>query len=237
MGKILTRTATPIRAGAALRDGGIRLGALLLVGALAGCNLSGSARLAGQMPQSYASAPTVTGAVGGGAAVPVSGGETAGIAGTPGIDAYRLGTGDKVRVIVFGEEELSGEFFVDDAGSVGLPLIGDVTAAGATVTEFEARVVARFKDGYLRDPKVAIEVLNYRPFFILGEVKKGGEYPYKAGLTVQDAVAMAGGYTYRANSRSVLIRRAGRDREERHNLSQRVLIYPGDNLRVPERFF
>ena len=203
--------------------------ALALVAALAGCTMSGSTRLSETFAQPYASgpAPTVTGAVGANASVGAN----------AGIEAYRLGTGDKVRVIVFGEDELSGEFFVDDAGMVGLPLIGDVRAAGATVTEFEGRVVERFKDGYLRDPKVAIEVLNYRPFFILGEVKQGGEYPYKAGLTVQDAVAMAGGYTYRANTRSVLIRRAGRDREERYSLAQRVLINPGDNLRVPERFF
>ena len=150
---------------------------------------------------------------------------------------YRLGAGDKMRVIVFGEPDLSGEFFVDDAGSVDLPLIGDVQAGGATVSEFEQRVVARFSDGYLRDPKVSIEVLNYRPFFIIGEVKNGGEYPYKGGLTVQDAVAIAGGYSYRANERAAFIRRANSDQEIKVDLSQRVPIFPGDNVRIPERFF
>ena len=97
--------------------------------------------------------------------------------------------------------------------------------------------MARFSDGYLRDPKVSIEVLNYRPFFIIGEVKNGGEFPYKGGLTVQDAVAIAGGYSYRANVNVAYIRRAGSDQEIKVELSQRVPIFPGDNVRIPERFF
>lgn len=150
---------------------------------------------------------------------------------------YKLGPGDKMRIIVFGEPDLSGEFFVDDSGMVDLPLIGDVAAGGQTVAAFEKQVVDRFSNGYLRDPKVSIEVLNYRPFFIIGEVKNGGEYPYKSGLTVQDAVAIAGGYSYRANQNAAFIRRAGSDAETRVALSQRVLIFPGDNVRIPERFF
>ncbi len=152
-------------------------------------------------------------------------------------ELYRLGPGDKLRVIVFGENDLSGEFFVDDSGAIDLPLVGDVPATGVTVGEFEDRVVARFKEGYLRDPKVSIEVLNYRPFFIIGEVRNGGEYPYKSGLTSQDAVAMAGGFSYRANQKTVYIRRAGENDEQGFDATQRVPIYPGDNVRVPERFF
>lgn len=150
---------------------------------------------------------------------------------------YRLGSGDKLRIIVFGEPDLSGEFFVDGSGTVDLPLIGDVTAQGHTVVDFEKLVVKRFSNGYLRDPNVSIEVLNYRPFFIIGEVKRGGEYPYKSGLTVQDAVAIAGGYSYRANEKAAFIRRAGSDTESKFVLSQRVAIFPGDNVRIPERFF
>ena len=150
---------------------------------------------------------------------------------------YRLGAGDKMRIIVFGEPDLSGEFFVDDGGSVDLPLIGDIPAGGSTVGEFEQKVVARFNDGYLRDPKVSIEVLNSRPFFIIGDVKNGGEFPYKGGLTVQDAVAIAGGYSYRANVKVAFIRRAGSDHEVKVDLSQRAAIFPGDNVRIPERFF
>ena len=155
----------------------------------------------------------------------------------PAAGGYRLGAGDKMRIIVFGEPDLSGEFFVDDSGSVDLPLIGDVSAGGQTVAEFEQKVVARFGDGYLRDPKISIEVLNYRPFFIIGEVKNGGEFPYKGGLTVQDAVAIAGGYSYRANVNVAYIRRAGSDQEIKVELARRVPIFPGDNVRIPERFF
>lgn len=151
--------------------------------------------------------------------------------------AYRLGAGDKIRLIVFKEPDLSGEFDVDGNGVMSFPLIGQVSAKNLTVRQLEEKVAEKFRKGYLRDPKVSIEVLNYRPFFILGEVKKGGEYPFKAGLTVRDAVAMAGGYTYRANDRKVFIRRANTEVEETHSLSKKVLVNPGDNVRVPERFF
>lgn len=163
-------------------------------------------------------------------AAPGAGGSAAG-------GDYRLGSGDKIRVIVFGEQELSGEFIVGDGGSIDLPLIGGVSAQGATVTEFQERVVSQLKNGYLNDPKVSVEVLNYRPFFITGEVKNGGEYPYKAGLTIQDAVAVAGGYTYRAETGIAYLRKAGENREIKVSLNSRVLINPGDNIRVPERFF
>lgn len=151
--------------------------------------------------------------------------------------AYRLGSGDKVKVNVFGEADLSGEFLVGDNGRIDLPLIGAVQAQGQTVTQFQNAVVARYSAGYLKDPKVSVSVLNYRPFFIQGEVGKGGEYPYKAGLTVQDAVAIAGGYTYRANTGKAFVRRAGQDREVEIQTNQRVAINPGDIIRIPERFF
>ena len=151
--------------------------------------------------------------------------------------AYQLGAGDKVKVTVFGEPDLSGEFLVGDNGRIDLPLIGAVQARGQTVTQFQNAVVARYSGGYLKDPKVSVSVLNYRPFFIQGEVGKGGEYPYKAGLTIQNAVAIAGGYTYRANTSKAFVRRAGQDQEVEVQTNQRVAINPGDIIRVPERFF
>jgi protein involved in polysaccharide export with SLBB domain len=152
-------------------------------------------------------------------------------------DQYQLGPGDKIRVLVYNETDLSGEFVVDSSGSVNLPLVGAVAARSLTVRAFQDSVVARLRDGYLKDPKVSVEVLNYRPFFITGEVNKGGEFPYKAGLTVQDAVGVAGGYTYRANTKTAYIRRAGQDQEQKVGLGQRVPINPGDSIRIPERFF
>jgi polysaccharide export outer membrane protein len=149
--------------------------------------------------------------------------------------AYRLGSGDKLRVIVFGEEDLSGEFEVDGTGSVSLPLIGQVSAQGETLRGFEEAVEEALRDGYLKNPRVSAEVLNYRPFYIIGEVETGGEYPFVSGMHVLNAVALAGGYTYRANADKVFITRRGREHE--FSATSDAKIQPGDVVRVPERFF
>ena len=151
--------------------------------------------------------------------------------------AYRLGSGDQVRIIVFGEEDLSGEFFVDGSGTVSLPLVGEVEAAGKTLQEFRTDLETRLRDGYLNDPRVSAEVLNYRPFYILGEVEESGEYPYTDGLTVMNAVARAGGFTYRANTRVVYIQRADTNTEEEIELTPSLRVMPGDTIRIAERFF
>jgi len=151
--------------------------------------------------------------------------------------AYRLGANDKVRVIVFNEENLSGEFLISGSGMVSYPLIGDVKAAGLTVPEFQQALQTRLAAGYLRDPRVSVEVMNYRPFYILGEVNKPGEYPYSTGLTVLNAVARAEGFTYRADSRRVWVRRAGDNRERELALTSTTVVMPGDTIRIGERFF
>lgn len=150
---------------------------------------------------------------------------------------YVLGSGDKLRLIVFGEDTLGGEFVVSGTGKVSLPLIGDVQAAGKTVRDFQDAVRAALANGYLRDPKVSAEVLNYRPFYILGEVNKPGDYPYISGLSVTNAIATAGGFTYRANTKKVFIRRAGETSESPHPLDSSLMIQPGDTVRIVERFF
>ncbi|MDF8334976.1 polysaccharide biosynthesis/export family protein [Novosphingobium cyanobacteriorum] len=152
-------------------------------------------------------------------------------------DAYRLGTGDKVRIIVYNEENLSGEFLVSDDGSLSLPLIGAVPVKGRTPADVAVDVRNRYADGYLRDPRVSLDVLTYRPFFILGEVSKPGTYPYSNNLTVMEAVATAEGYTYRANKRKVLIKRAGETEERVYPLTPDLKINPGDTVRVLERYF
>lgn len=149
---------------------------------------------------------------------------------------YRLGTGDKIRLTVYGETDLSGEFEVDGSGFVRLPLIGQVTAAGRSVREFEVDVAAKLSEGYLREPRVSAEVVNYRPFFILGEVNKPGEYPYVNGMNVVTAVALAGGFTYRADESDVYIRRNGKPEAE-FPADERTAVMPGDIIRVTERFF
>lgn len=154
-----------------------------------------------------------------------------------GADDYVLGPGDKVRVLVFGEATLSGEFIVAGSGRVSFPLIGEVAAAGLTVQKFRTEVDHQLRQGYLREPRVSVEVLTYRPFYILGEVNKPGEYPYTSGLNVLNAVATAGGFTYRAQTKRVLIRRAKEAAEQPYPLAADTRVSPGDTIRVPERLF
>jgi polysaccharide export outer membrane protein len=151
---------------------------------------------------------------------------------------YILGSGDKLKITVFGETDLSGEYEIDGSGGVAFPLIGTVPAAGGTARKLESRIIGKLKDGFLKNPTINIEVLTYRPFFILGEVKRPGSYPYKNGLTVLNAVAMAGGYTYRAKSSRWVVTRSGSKKYQDREIEQgdfRVL--PGDTIVVPERFF
>jgi protein involved in polysaccharide export with SLBB domain len=151
---------------------------------------------------------------------------------------YKLGAGDKVRIIVFGEDSLTGEFLVPGgSGVIAFPLVGDVQAGGLTVSQLQAEIEAKLKDGYLKDPHVSIEVLNYRPFYILGEVTKPGEYPYTNGLTVLNAVATANGFTYRADTRRVFIKRANAPVEQEYPLTSTTPVAPGDTIRIKERFF
>jgi protein involved in polysaccharide export with SLBB domain len=151
---------------------------------------------------------------------------------------YHLGAGDKVRIIVFGEESLTGEFLVPGgAGTIAFPLIGDVQASGLSVSGLQAEIEGKLRDGFLKDPHASIEVLNYRPFYILGEVMKPGEYPYTNGLTVLNAVATANGFTYRANTHKVFIKRANTPGEQEIDLTTATPVEPGDTIRISERFF
>ena len=150
---------------------------------------------------------------------------------------YLLGAGDKVRVTVYGEPTLSGEFFVTGSGLMSLPLIGEIKAGGLTVGQFQDVVQKALSDGYLKDPRVSAEVLTFRPFYILGEVEKPGTYPYTAGLTVLNAVATAGGFTYRAEKKSVYIKHNGETTEVKGALTPSTTVAPGDTIRIGERFF
>jgi polysaccharide export outer membrane protein len=150
---------------------------------------------------------------------------------------YVLGPNDRVRLKVYGEPDIGGEYEIDNTGQISVPLAGHIGAAGLTTKQLERAIAAALAKGIVRDPRVNVEVALYRPYYILGEVKKSGEYPYRLGLTVLDAVASAGGFTYRANEGKVFVRRAGSTAEETYSLDTPILVYPGDNIRVPERFF
>ncbi|WP_155860054.1 polysaccharide biosynthesis/export family protein [Kordiimonas gwangyangensis] len=153
------------------------------------------------------------------------------------VQRYELGSGDRIRVIVYGEEDLSGEFELDGSGVVGIPLIGPVTIGGRDVAKAERLISEKLADGYLVNPRVSIEVLNYRPFYILGEVKQPGSYPYVNGMTVLNAIALASGFTYRANEKKIVITRKVDGAEKKIDVGDTTLVMPGDIIRVPERFF
>jgi polysaccharide export outer membrane protein len=155
----------------------------------------------------------------------------------PAAGEYRLGNDDQIRVTVFGHDDLSGQFNVTSNGTVSLPLIGDVTAAGLTISEFIDRTQEKLAAGYLKEPRVSAEVLNFRPYYILGEVNQPGEYPYSTDLTVLKAIATAGGYTYRANKREVMIKGLDDTAERKILLTPNTDLQPGDTVRILERFF
>lgn len=156
---------------------------------------------------------------------------------TPTETDYRLGSGDKIRLTVFGEEDLSGEFQVDGNGFVRLPLIGQIKTMGLNAHELEASIRVALANGYLNDPRVNVEVTTYRPFYILGEVNRPGEYPYVNGMTVPNAIALAGGYTSSADDEKVFIREDGISPEVRMRADQTVKLHPGDVVRVSKTTF
>ncbi len=151
--------------------------------------------------------------------------------------AYTLGSSDRLRVTVFGHPDLSGEFEVDGSGAISLPLIGQQKALGLTTKQLEESITTTLATGFILNPRVSAEVINYRPFYILGEVGRPGEYPYISGLTAQNAVAAAGGFTYRANKRVIYIKSMDSDREIPYDLTPGTVVKPGDTLRVGERIF
>lgn len=149
---------------------------------------------------------------------------------------YTLGSGDRLKINVFREDQLTGEFQVDGSGRISFPLVGEVDARGLTIRQFATELTSRLKEGYLVDPKISIEVLNYRPFYILGEVNKPGKYEYLSGITLYNAIALAGGYTHRALENRAEITRANPQRvigDAEHG----TVILPGDIINIRERFF
>lgn len=152
---------------------------------------------------------------------------------------YRLAAGDRLSITVFGEEGLSREYAVTPQGDLAFPLLGDIPVASMTVGDLQTMLRERLSDGYLNDPRVTVEVINYRPFYILGEVNNAGEFPFGDGLTVVQAVAQAGGFSYRADRKTVFIVRSGQTAEESYDIKggRPVYVAPGDTIRIGERYF
>jgi polysaccharide export outer membrane protein len=149
---------------------------------------------------------------------------------------YKLGPADQLRITVFNEPGLTGPYVVGAQGTIAYPLVGDIRAAGLTVPEFTEALRMRLSE-YVRSPSVSVEVANYRPFFILGEVTRPGTYPYQVDITVMNAVATAGGFTYRANRSRVFIRHASEPAEHAYELTPSTPVLPGDTIRIGERIF
>jgi protein involved in polysaccharide export with SLBB domain len=153
------------------------------------------------------------------------------------IPVYTLGAGDRVKVTVFGENDLSGEFEISGDGGIAFPLVGKVRATGLSLRQLEQEIARMLMDGYLKKPRVNAEVVNYRPFYILGEVKRPGSYSYVSGMTVINAVALGGGFTYRAQKGRMTITRGSDKNEQGRPVKPEDVVLPGDIIRVPERFF
>lgn len=153
-------------------------------------------------------------------------------------DGYRIDAGDKLRITVYNEVNLTGEYNISTSGGIAFPLIGIVPVKGQTIEAASEGIRQRLSQGFVNDPKVSIEVLNYRPYYILGEVSKPGEYPYVNGRTIEQAIATAGGFTYRANHKTVFLRRNQVEGERTVKLRQKpIQVLPGDTIRVGERYF
>ena len=150
---------------------------------------------------------------------------------------YTLGPGDKLRVVVFGQDGISNTYIVDAGGNVSLPLIGSLAARGITTQQLSARIAERLKQGYVREPHVTVEVESYRPFFILGEVTTPGQYPYVADMTVEKAIAIAGGFAPRAYKTTVELTRSAPGDQSKSEVPLNYPLRPGDTVMVKERWF
>lgn len=152
---------------------------------------------------------------------------------------YKLAPGDKIHVIIFGEETLTGDYVITSGGNLSFPLVGNLKATDKTVEGLQAALAKALGDGFLNNPRVSMQVVSFRPFYILGEVSRPGEYPVSTGLTLQQAVASAGGFTYRANTKRAFLKRATEANERLMNLrdSSPIIIRAGDTIRIAERHF
>ena len=150
---------------------------------------------------------------------------------------YKLGAGDQLEIRVFNQDDLTGEYMINGAGNISMPLIGTVNAKNSTVKELETRLVEKLRPDYLLNPRVSIQVLNYRPYYIIGEVKSPASYPYVSGMTFLNAVAIASGFTYRAKRGHALVIRANNSKQEEAEMNMDRHVMPGDIIKIEERLF
>ncbi len=152
-------------------------------------------------------------------------------------NAYTLGVGDRVHITVFNEPDLSGDFDINDQGFASLPLIGPVHVVGLTPAQAQETITQKYGANYLVNPRVNVDVLNYRPFFILGEVNRPGSYPYMNGMTVLNAVVLAGGYTPRGDRSDIVVKHADNPSAAEQKIGENDRVMPGDIIRVTQKIF
>ena len=153
--------------------------------------------------------------------------------------SYKLGSGDKVKITVFGEEDLSGTYLVNEEGYIFMPLIGEISAQGLTIENVSNDIRNKLLDGYLKDPSIALEIASFRPIYVMGEVREPGSYNFVTDMSIRNAVAIAGGFTYRANQKKIeILRETAQDETVRYeDLAPDQKIEPGDIIIIKERFF
>ncbi len=150
---------------------------------------------------------------------------------------YRLGSGDKIKITVFGQLDLSIETLLNNSGKINYPFLGEIQAVGKTLAEFQKQIYDGLKGDYLISPNVSVSIIEYRPFFIDGEVEKPGGYPYQPGLTVNKAAALAGGYTERASLQKIFMIRSNDSKQESVRININTVVNPGDIITFKQRFF
>jgi len=159
------------------------------------------------------------------------------LAKSPTLGIYRLDSGDKISITVFDEPDLSLDVLVSNAGSVSYPFLGDLNVKGLSPSDLENKIISGLKGPYLVDPKVTVRVIEYRPFYIHGEVKQSGGYPYQPGLTLRRAVSLAGGFTERASKTKIMVIRDADNKKLPVLIQLDDLVYPGDTITVEQSFF
>ena len=150
---------------------------------------------------------------------------------------YQLGAGDKLSISVFGQDDLSGEYTINGSGRFAMRYIDGIQASGLTIADLTDSIVNKLRPDYLLNPRVSIEVLNFRPYYIIGEISSSGSYPYVEGITYLNAVAIAGGFSYRAREKYVMVKRKNDTDGKEIKLKLNELVKPGDIIRVTERLF
>lgn len=151
--------------------------------------------------------------------------------------SYRLAVNNRVKVTVFNETSLTGEFVVNTSGNISFPLVGDIKASDLTAEELGKAIAAKLSDGYLQNPKVAVEVETFQPVYVLGEVNHAGKFDYVQGMTVLQAIASAEGFSYRANKRVVMVKHPSSEQENAVQITADLKVQPGDTIRVVQRYF